>query len=517
MTRSGLTIMEVMVATAIFAVVLAMVMESMTASMSSFDLGNVKDELVDDAAMVCREIELDLSASGWHLADRTDVDEPVPLVADAMNDPSSFTSYDPSAGGWNHLGNYQPPSTLTTGVAKFAFDRTRTYYPFVQQQDPPVNAPTPDQSVGKGSVNATYPNAQSWAYSHREQAFRWCGELPWQLLPSSNGQQSAAGATGDISGTSATLTDEEDRRSYHARSRELLFLRTTVTGWSKEVTKLQPVAGFNGTVDEWKSAAASAAIVGSGSATSGQLLQDKLTRERLDILFISGWEPDPVDVGLMTIRTNSSGIKMKNYGIPLESGMIDSLSNGSQLIRPKWDTMDLQTKPADPGNPTGPQVVKTPAENGVPTNFRVYQYAVIPPGINSLLPLDQNKIEKSSLGRLVRAYSSKYSGAGVPTMGTGQGEWIAYDPTTQKGMVIDKILSDNVVRIVFDTARHDGSLSMNQVRMRMYMAKWTQVGQPVLLHRIVEVVFHLGTRNGSADIYYDGEALDAQNPIPFVR
>ena len=477
--RTATTLIEVTIAAVILVTVMVMLFESMASSTAMSDLGSMEDELADDERQIVRTIEMDLSASGWHLADSIHADE----VAAAVNpDVSDFLSFDPGENGWNHQDFYLGTASMTA-AQKFANDRVRTYYPFIQTQT----------GLGLGNtVTSSYVNRQSWAYTQRASDYHTPGVLPSNVPP-----------------------------EYSGISREIFFLRTTIAGWSQYAWDQQQAAtSFRGTTEEWIRASSLARTGGSASASPTEILSDKIAREKLDLLFISGWEPDPVNSGLVTFRRLSSG-QYPNvdpltgkpvYGNVLESGLIETSSNGSLLVKPKWETMALGTI-VDPV--TNVTRTRTPAENALPTNFRVYQYAVVP----SSQGTDRESVtpERNYFGSLVRAFSVDFDDPSAPPnrgKGTSPGKWISYDEVTHRAMVVDKVLSDNVVRVLFNTFRHDSNLSVNQVSMVLYLAKRTAVDPQITRYRKVETVFHLGTRNGSSDLTYDAEALGSALPFP---
>lgn len=475
--RAGTTLIEVTIAAVILVTVMVMLFESMASSTAMSDLGNMEDELADDERQIIRTIEMDLSASGWHLAESLQADE---LAAVANPEVSDFLSFDPGENGWNHQDFYLGTTGMTT-AQKLTNDRIRTYYPFIQAQT----------GLGLGNT-VTYPyvNRQSWAYTHRAPDYHLPGVLPSSVPP-----------------------------EYTGISREMFFLRTTISGWSQNAWDQQPVtASFKGTAEEWFKASSLARVGGSATSSASEVLDDKIAREALDLLFISGWEADPSNPGLVTFRTMSNGqfpfvdplTGKPLYGSVLESGLIEISSNGSLLVKPKWETMALGTI-VDNGVPR----TKTPAENALPTNFRVYQYAVVPSAQGN----DRESVtpERNFFGSLVRAFSVDFDDPGAPPnrgRGTSPGKWISYDEITHRAMVVDRVLSDNVVRVLFNTFRHDSALSVNQIRMELYLAKRTAVDPQITRYRKVETVFHLGTRNGSSDLAYDAEALGPAIPFP---
>jgi hypothetical protein len=201
--------------------------------------------------------------------------------------------------------------------------------------------------------------------------------------------------------------------------------------------------------------------------------------------------PSPTTSGVLVPRTaTANGPPLDSYGRDLLGGYLDDRSSGSTLIRPKWDTMR--------------SVSPDPVLNITPSNLRSCMYAVVPgpPG---------------SCGRLVRAVRAQIGVPGQPAGGSGNtiGNWISRDQATGIGMVIDAVLSDHVARIVFSTRRHDASLQLNQVRVRVWLAAPFGTGDTDWSTSVVTIDLVLGTRNGPTDAQQDLEALG--EAVPFLR
>ena len=144
-------------------------------------------------------------------------------------------------------------------------------------------------------------------------------------------------------------------------------------------------------------------------------------------------------------------------------------------------------------------------ENGNPSfqaqndaDLRMFTYAVVPTP------------NGTGIGRLVRAFVRTQTSA--PVMGTEPGQAIAY--ASNMAVIVDSVLSNNVTRVVFDTARHDAALEVNQVRMRVYLAKQVIGTQDLIVSSLVETTFAMRAKNNNAD-----QGLDTANigmPLPFT-
>jgi hypothetical protein len=71
------------------------------------------------------------------------------------------------------------------------------------------------------------------------------------------------------------------------------------------------------------------------------------------------------------------------------------------------------------------------------------------------------------------------------------------------GMEVLEILSDNVVRVVFDTFRTDSTLDVNQIRMRIYFARQSMVNPTTVVRQVKELLFTMRTKNSYSDVGTD--------------
>ena len=128
-----------------------------------------------------------------------------------------------------------------------------------------------------------------------------------------------------------------------------------------------------------------------------------------------------------------------------------------------------------------------------------------------------------SYGRLVRVHSVDF---GHPTnpypdngQGTGPGEWISRSPggsTFDRGVVVDEVIAEHVVRVVFDTYRtvDDGSLALNEIRMRLYLARPSTRNPSLILMRRADHIFTMRTSNNT-DANEANEAILGTSGVDF--
>lgn len=233
--------------------------------------------------------------------------------------------------------------------------------------------------------------------------------------------------------------------SYYARSQELIFLRSVAAGWTsnpESVPNQIPGSAFSGTTGAWQ-------VPGN--------------QANLGVLFPSGWIESSPNVFTPRVDADSDGKPDTPYGVTLAGGWLDT-STGDLRIMPQWETVEAPTYTAVNDD-----------------ELREYTYAVVP--------------TTQGYGRLLRAYKRRY--ASTPTVQTAPpynlGAVIA--ASGSYGMVVDRILSDNVVRVIFDTCRTEGSLAVNQVRVRLYLARQALTRDRMVFYRTLETTVTMRTKN----------------------
>ncbi len=241
------------------------------------------------------------------------------------------------------------------------------------------------------------------------------------------------------------------RQSYFARSQELVFVRATNTLWNhisdrpNQVgsaapgTIQLPIERFPGPTTAWRASA--------NHSTIGALLP-------------SGWQ-----------RSGTSWVSIGTgpYGQVMDACYLYGASA----------TLGLRLQLEQQGQPT--------FQAQDPAQVRLYTYAVVP------------SPNGRGLGRLVRAYSA--TPGSTPTSGVNPGQRIASDGATS--LIIDRVISDNVTRVLFDTARHADDIGINNVRATVFFAKLSEnkrgSNAPLVLRRAVTMVFALRAANSWQD------------------
>lgn len=248
--------------------------------------------------------------------------------------------------------------------------------------------------------------------------------------------------------------------SYFARSQELVFVRATSTAWNRTAnapmnlmsTSLRPppVELFPGTTSDWMTPANHTAI---------------------GALRPSGWQRS----GTTWTQISPSapyGQVMDACYLYTSGGTTDLKLQLEQKVQPDFTTQS-------------------------PANVRLFSYAVVP------CPIGRG------LGRLVRVYSANGT---VGTSGVEIGQRIASDGASS--LVVDKVLSDNVIRVVFDSARHSDAIGVNNIRATIYFAKPVEKNrlQSAVIHRSVTMIFALRAANTYQD-KADTRALIKTSPV----
>lgn len=435
--RNAYTLVEVVIAFALFFMAMGAVMESVVATRHLSSHGAAKDQVELDANSIIRVMAADLALSGWEFGDGT---------------------------------------TSFAGVSQAA-DRTLRYYPMVQVQRSP-----------DGTNTAGFNTALPWTSLAPE-------TLEVRALPSF-----LPGTVNDDLVSPLATWDT----SFHARSSQLVFLRATIGSWradqdpgtagDESVYRNLTDAAFLATrPDNIQLPALNFTVDSNGLETGWQDWRAASQHARLGVLFSSGFfESVP---GTWTQRFPDQA-----YGVTLDAGWYDWADLESAPIKPSWETM---RKPNTAGLPaiaglTASEVVR--AYTRAPERLREYMYAVVP------------SPTALGLGRLVRAYR-RVDAAAIP-VGLEPGNRItaaANDAgiiaTEQVAMVIDKVLSDDVVRVVFDTFRtvdagapQVTTLGINQVRVRLYLARRQVTNPDVIISRLVETTLSMRARSSGGDM-----------------
>lgn len=359
-------------------------------------------------------------------------------------------------------------------------DRTMRYLPFVQMQD-------------TGGTNTADALGAAFPHTWRDRA----DPRSHPVLPLALDDYLPGTVTDRTSLMSAALAATATERtawyeSYYARSQEPIFLKASISAWNHvEDVMLNTMDGeavlfFSGTRNDWKQVSASDAA-------------EEAKRARLRILYASGWKPlvdgsgnvsgyeprkiytyrsDPVNGTALDAATQGDADNIP-YGVVMESGILMDPNGDLGNIQVNWITIDgkAYTTAAMDAN-----------------NLREFTYAVVRSPVG--------------LGRLVRAHKIEDSAASAG-FGVEVGQLLPRDSSATGSyyMRVDKVLSDNVVRIVFDTFRtvdagstDVSTLDYNTVRARIYFARVPNGGQPQdVQYRVVDRVFTMRAQNSARD------------------
>ena len=275
-------------------------------------------------------------------------------------------------------------------------------------------------------------------------------------------------------GTTQALYDGY-RESYFARSQELVFVKATSSLWDRRANR--PLAATAMTQSYQPPLE-----IFDGFNSSGQFIRstraDWLTENnhgRVGALFSSGWElgsggwsareqvyPDPEDAP---------------YGRVMESVRFNTTSGNAEfaLQFEQYTVPDFQTQDPD--------------------NVHLYGYLVVPsPG-------------QRGLGRLVRVKTIPANSALLS--GSEVGQVVA--STSATSLIVDRVLSDNVVRVLFETSRHACALGAapadlsqigsNNIRVTIFFAKLAEhrLAQPTMVHQAITMIFCMRAANTPQD------------------
>lgn len=350
-------------------------------------------------------------------------------------------------------------------------DRTLRYYPYVR-------------IPGFVIPSVKFPQHERNASSNRS-------NLPTEY------DSILAGTPSDA--TSGTVADWKN--SFYAPSQEIIFLRSTVSFWNSKTDSFYsnqdqlPILDFaKAPRDTWRAA--------------GQ-------QETLNMLHPSGWKQDkdafgnvigyiprPVD----PLAPGGPKSNQEPYGVVMESGLLLEPSGELSNIGVNWMTISGEGfKPPPDLNDT---------VNGIDTSdLKEFSYCVVP--------------SQFGFGRLVRA--TRVNNAGTYPIGKiinpGGGIYAEVGVLLSKngndGMVVDKVLSDHVVRIMFDTYRtvdkgsaQVTSLDINQIKIRIFMARRSNANKDLLISKVFETVVAMRAQNSARD--KDFQSQDAGSNSTFL-
>ncbi len=258
--------------------------------------------------------------------------------------------------------------------------------------------------------------------------------------------------TGVLPGTPAdrnlapsAMTAAAYQTSYFARSQELVFVRATTTIWNRvsnrpvSTTGTQapqvPLEQFPGSTAAWQAA---------GNHGTVQTLRP------------SGWQRDTSGNGWTAVTPGTPYGRVMDACFLYTGGGVLNL----QLQLEQNRQPDFQQQQA--------------------SDVRWFSYAVVP------------SPRGMGLGRLVRTVRKTGT---APTRGSDPGNCIA--SAGGDYLAVDRVISDNVVRVLFDTARHANDLGITNVRATIFFARLPEKNRATAapLHRAVTMVFTMRAAN----------------------
>lgn len=355
---------------------------------------------------------------------------------------------------------YHPDSSVSFDVPSFAADRALFYCPYVVQAS---------HGVGSNVGAPTLANTRLYPFA-REQV----GDKVYNPDPQTTRDTRQSILARYDSVLPGTVTDRvacpaaDYRTSYFARSQELVFVRATNALWNDKAGHPRKVVdgqsyptvteSFPGDAADWKSSADKHATLG--------------------VLYPSAWLPSGSTFAQRD-QTNPSlpaSVAQPPYGRVMDSVLFNS-GNGSIDF-----SIQLEQQSGQPNSFT---------QNSA--DVRLFGYLVVES------PLQMG------LGRLVRVETRV--GAAPPGVDVNQ----AVASFSGVSLVVNKVLSDNVVRVLFETSRHAcaagttasarGEIGSNNIRATIFFAKLAEVSgeSPTLLHQSVTMIFCMRAANAPTD------------------
>jgi hypothetical protein len=453
--HTAFTLIELVIASAIFMTLMAALLESLAATKRYEATSIIRDDLQGECDSTVRAIAADLASSGWYF--------------------------------------YLNPTT-PVDYSNASTDRNMRYYPYVR-----------GQTTGfTGSTGYAFPTRVDMTGMNTTSLLT--GLSPWTpgLYPGWTYTQvpslaaalvaQAAQRGIPIHHSTAAINNDPDAASQLRQkvcdlavelvkpSNDLIFLRGANGAWTSD-----PAENDN-------TVPADLVFFPSYSQSAGGGLTKNVGAKASD------WVPPPAPLTMKAgmpvyfpssyTDDGSGGYVHRNSTLPVDDPLYGKpygprswgafLDDGGAglAIRMQWETLSADRLGLDPN----PGIDDFP----LPDDLREFTYALIP--------------SPTGFGRLVRAHTVLAT-SGAHTLGVEVGNWIT-DTSATRGYQINKILSDNVVRTVWVTRRHDPTLGVNQIRMRIIFArasKQPEGGQHSLIFRQVDQVFTMQASNGHDD------------------
>ena len=289
---------------------------------------------------------------------------------------------------------------------------------------------------------------------------------------------------GNLPGTVADRTAPPSDRadylaSFFARSQSLVFVKAAVEPWSATPRARLGVATSQASRIDFRT-------------TTTTHADWELTNNHANLRVLGGspWSRDLS--GDVNYRLPTNPTSFPPYGVPLTAGRLNLDDLSLQMV---WETVDAPVYDPDPITPI-------PDVNLL---VREYVYLVVPSPVG--------------VGRLVRAHlertpvpAARSALAAVATPGgiqpgdvLGNGSFPITPTPVPVSLVVDSVLSDNVMRIVCETRRSvpDTSLTVNQVRIRLYMAKTYSNDRGLAVSRVADFIVVMRSKNAAIQVQDD--------------
>jgi type II secretory pathway pseudopilin PulG len=464
-TDAGFTLVEAMIASAIIVTITSAILSNLIGSVAVQSTDFAVAQADTDANSVMAAIGNDVGSTGWYL-----------------------------------------PDGSATYLCTPAQDRANQYFPYILQQ-----------SSGSSQNQGLPLSTGYFPYLTRAAGFT----QPNTVVSAVNMPQGPgigylsdynvnffSSPVGSSPPTAGYYNETNYKLSYYARSQEMVFLKAATGSWVQTTTHGTAAIPYAKAGNAFNTHSLYAGVTVANYANtlpsnyapptldfyngpnSDTLWTGNNNQSALGVLQMSGFAPvydgsgniaSYTDLTLNTGLGSASGYTKAPYGRVLECSFFD-VANNQEL---QWDTLNLPTYRMFSGTSTYDR-----------NNLREYMYCVVPSPVG--------------LGRLVRAvkvslptstayHDATFNPVSNKTGHIGINDIISKDSTNTYGMVIDKILSDNVVRIVFDTVRtaevkanagaYSLAVSPNQVRVRVYIMVQTAANSKVVIPRTIECTF----------------------------
>jgi type II secretory pathway pseudopilin PulG len=427
--RFGMSLVEVVIAMSLFALVMIAVMQSATSVVQYAALGEAEDDLNRAGTSLARVIADDLYSSGWYV---------------------------PSAA--------KLPTT-------WADDRTALYYPYAISQG---------GSLGIASAHHTQAvSVYNWFAKQDPQR----QEKLKAALPGSSADLTAAYANPAVN-RSAFM------KSYFARSISLIFVKSMIDAWTPT-----PTAKVAGRSDfrriDFKS-------TGANPTTDAQWASLG-NHNVLGVLHASPWTYDAS--GAAILRTPpawaSPGNAAAPYGIPVTTGRLNLTT---LTLQPMWEGV---------GAPQYNTAVTMAPVDFIP---REYIYCVVPSpvGVGRLVRAHL-ELDPATTGRAASTAVNTPNGILVGDV-LSRGVYPLTAGSLPVKMVVDSVLSDHVTRVVFETIRtqdpaSNGLLAINQVRMRLYLARILESSGGGVVKATFDTVIAMRANNAPSQVITDTDLV----------